>query len=106
MDEPVTFDVVVAFGEVLDRERALALRADVDGLAEIQEEKRALLQMLQASGAPDAETAKLKQQALSNVQLIRHLVACLSGLSSPPASTYTAGGGRPSGAMSRSWGRL
>jgi hypothetical protein len=106
MSEPVTFDVVVAFGEVLDRERALALKADVDGLAEIQEEKRALLQQLQVSGAPEAETAKLKQQALSNVQLIRHLVACLQGLSTPPASTYTAGGGRPTGTMSRSWGRL
>jgi len=106
VEQSAAFGIVAAFGEVLDRERALALRADVDGLAEIQEEKRALLQKLQASGAPDAETAKLKQQALSNVQLIRHLVACLSGLSSPPASTYTAGGGRPSGTMSRSWGRL
>ncbi|MEY4515428.1 MAG: hypothetical protein RLZZ450_7550 [Pseudomonadota bacterium] len=104
--EPVAFSVVAAFGEVLGRERALALRADVDGLAEIQEEKRTLLQELLVSGAPDAETAKLKQQAFSNVQLIRHLVACLQGLSSPPASTYTAGGGRPSDAMSRSWGRL
>jgi anti-sigma factor RsiW len=99
-------DVVAEFRKVLDSERAFALRADVDGLAAIQEEKRALLQQLLASGAPEAETAKLKQQALSNVQLIRHLVACLQGLSSPPAATYTAGGGRPSGAMSRSWGRL
>lgn len=106
VEQSAAFGIVAAFGEVLDRERALALRADVDGLAEIQEEKRALLQQLQVSGAPEAETAKLKQQALSNVQLIRHLVVCLQGLSSPPASTYTAGGGRPSGTMSRSWGRL
>jgi len=106
MGQALPVDVLAAFGEVLERERALALRADVDGLAEIQEEKRALLQMLQTSGAPEVETAKLKQQALSNVQLIRHLVACLQGLSAPPAPTYTAGGGRPSGTMSRSWGRL
>jgi len=99
-------DVVDEFSKVLDRERSFALRADVDGLAAIQEEKRALLQQLLASGAPDAETAPLKQQALSNVQLIRHLVACLQGLSSPPSATYTAGGGLPTGAMSRSWGRL
>lgn len=105
-EQPVAFSIVAAFGEVLDRERALALCADVDGLAELQEEKRALLQQLLASGAPEAEAKKLKQQAISNVQLIRHLVACLQGLSSPPAATYTAGGGRPTGTMSRSWGRL
>lgn len=99
-------DVVTEFSKVLDHERMLAIRADVDGLAAIQEEKRALLAELLASGAPEEVTAPLKNKALSNVQLIRHLVVCLQGLSAPPAATYTAGGGRPSNAPSRSLGRL
>jgi hypothetical protein len=99
-------DVVAEFDKVLEHERALALSADVDGLGAIQDQKRALLDQLLVSGAPRTETEKLQKKALSNVQLIRHLVACLQGLSAPAAVTYTAGGGRPSSAMSRSWGRL
>ena len=99
-------EVVAEFAKVLESERAFALCADVDGLAAIQHEKRALLEQLLSAGAPADEAAKLKQQALANVQLIRHLVACLQGLCAPESTTYTAGGGRPIGAMSRSWGRL
>lgn len=99
-------EVVREFAKVLESERQFALRADVDALAAIQEEKRALLAKLLESGAPEAETAKLKQRALSNVQLIRHLVVCLQGLITPEGSTYTAGGGRPMGTVGRSWGRL
>jgi len=100
------WDVVVEFEKALDHERTLALQADVDGLASIQEQKRALLDKLLNSGAPAEETQRLREKALSNVQLIRHLVACLQGLSTPAGATYNAGGARPSGMPSRSWGRL
>jgi hypothetical protein len=100
-------DVVTEFAKVLETERQIALRADVDALGAIQEEKRVLLDKLLASGAPEAETENLRKKALANVQLIRHLVACLQGLSTPPGGpTYTAGGGRAAGTLSRSWGRL
>ena len=99
-------DLVTEFAKVLEAERCLAIRADVDALGAIQEEKRVLLDKLLVSGAPPAETEKLRKKAFANVQLIRHLVACLQGLSSPSSPTYNAGGGRPEGALSRSWGRL
>ena len=99
-------DVITQFEKVLDHERELALSADVDGLASIQTEKRTLLDQLLASGVAGSETARLREKALSNVQLIRHLVVCLKGLSAPVGPTYDAGGGQPEGTMRRSWGRL
>lgn len=99
-------NVVSEFTRVLESERECALRADVDGLVAIQAEKRTLLDQLLASGAPEAETAKLRERALSNTQLIRHLVVCLQGLCAPEGTTYTAGGGRPTEVVRRSWGRL
>lgn len=98
--------VVAEFAKVLDVERALALKADVDGLGSIQEEKRVLLDKLLASGASEAETAPLRERVMANVQLIRHLVACLQGICAPAGPTYTAGGGRSLRPMTRSWGRL
>jgi hypothetical protein len=98
--------VVQEFAKVLECERTFVLSADVDALAAIQEEKRALLNKLLESDVPESESAMLKEQALANVQLIRHLVACLAGLVTPDSATYTAGGGRASGAAGRSWGRL
>ena len=88
------FDVAAEFEKVLDHERKLALSADVDGLGSIQEEKRALLDQLLASGVDSTKTTKLREKATSNVQLIRHLVACLQGLSAPVSPTYNAGGAR------------
>ena len=99
-------DVIAQFDKVLDHERELALSADVDGLGVIQTEKRTLLDQLLASGAAGAETTRLKEKALANVQLIRHLVVCLKGLSAPVGPTYNAGGGQPEGTMRRSWGKL
>jgi hypothetical protein len=99
-------DVAREFAKVLESERSFALRADVDGLTAIQDEKRTLLSQLVASELPEAESATLREMALANVQLIRHLVACLHGLIAPETTTYTAGGGRPVGTMGRSWGRL
>ncbi|HEY6881827.1 MAG TPA: hypothetical protein VI299_27555 [Polyangiales bacterium] len=98
--------VVAEFAKVLDVERAFALKADVDGLGAIQAEKRELLDKLLASGATEAETAPLRERAMANVQLIRHLVACLQGISQPAGPTYDSGGGRSMRPVSRSWGRL
>jgi hypothetical protein len=98
--------VVTEFAKVLDAERAFALSADVDALGAIQAEKRILLDRLLASEASPEETEPLRERAMANVQLIRHLVACLQGLSQPPGPTYDAGGGRSQRPMSRSWGRL
>jgi hypothetical protein len=98
--------VVAEFSKVLDAERAFALKADVDGLGSIQEEKRVLLQKLLASGATAAETGPLRERAMANVQLIRHLVACLQGISQPAGPTYDSGGERSTRSVSRSWGRL
>ncbi|MET0339386.1 MAG: hypothetical protein ABW252_00205 [Polyangiales bacterium] len=99
-------EVVAEFEHVLEIERALAISADVDGLASLQEEKRAVLQRLLASGASPEASQKLREKAFANVQLIRHLVVCLQGLSGPEAPTYDAGGSRPPEPMRRSWGRL
>lgn len=98
--------LIAEFDKVLEDERAFALRADVDGLASIQEEKRAALARLLDSGVPASETYALREKALSNVQLIRHLVACLQGLSASTGPTYDASGGRPLNTMRRSWGSL
>lgn len=94
------------FAEALATERAFALKADVDGLTAIQGVKRQLLDKLVASGASEAETAPLRERAMANVQLIRHLVACLQVLSQPAGATYDSGGGRSMRPVSRSWGRL
>jgi len=99
-------DVVLEFAQILESERLFALRADVDALSALQEPKRLLLDKLLTSEVPEAETTSLRAKALANVQLIRNLVACLHGLIVPDSATYTAGGGRPMGAMGRSWGRL
>ena len=92
---------------VLERERTAAVTADVDALAQIQMEKRAALDaLLQEGDVSEEEMNVLRSRALANVQLIRHLTVCLQGMVSPPAATYTAGGARPMGGMTRSWGRL
>lgn len=99
-------EAVTEFARLLESERMHALRADVDALVAIQEEKRAALEKLLASGAPETETRRLREKALSNVQLIRHLVACLQGLSAPESPTYNADGGRASVPPRRILGRL
>jgi hypothetical protein len=95
-----------AFLEVLESEREAALRADVDALAAVQERKREALSALLGSDASEDLIAELRARAQANLRLIRHLVGCLQGLVSPQAPTYTAAGDRPSGGLSRSWGRL
>lgn len=95
------------FSSVLERERQAAITADVDALAKLQDEKRAALTALHSDEElTEDEMASLRARAMANVQLIRHLTVCLQGMVAPEAPTYTAGGARPVGAMSRSWGRL
>src|SRR5688572_3648501 len=95
------------FSSVLERERQAAVTADVELLAALQDEKRAALTALHSDEElTEDEMASLRARAMANVQLIRHLTVCLQGMVAPQAPTYTAGGARPVGAMSRSWGRL
>lgn len=91
---------------VLERERKAAISADVDALARLQDEKRLALGALAQDGASDDELATLRLRATANVQLIRHLAMCLQGMLAPQGATYNAGGSRPIGAITRSWGRL
>jgi len=95
------------FSSVLEREREAAVAADVDALALLQEEKRAALTELHGDEElTEDEMASLRSRAMANVQLIRHLTVCLQGMVAPQPPTYNAGGARPVGSMSRSWGRL
>jgi hypothetical protein len=92
---------------VLERERKAALAADVDALSKLQEEKRLALSALHGDDdASSEELDVLRGRALANVRLIRHLTMCLQGILAPQGAIYTAGGARPSGLPSRSWGRL
>lgn len=91
---------------VLERERKAAIAADVDALTRIQDEKRLALQALASDDASDEELSVLRMRAMTNVQLIRHLAMCLQGMLAPQGATYNAGGARPVGPISRSWGRL
>jgi hypothetical protein len=91
---------------VLERERKAAISADVDALSLIQVEKQLALTALSVDGATEEEVDSLHQRAMANVQLIRHLAMCLQGMLAPAGATYNAGGARPIGSHSRSWGRL
>src|SRR5687767_9248515 len=99
-------EAVTSLSSVLERERQAALAADVDALAQLQEEKRLALTALGAEEVSDDEIGSLRTRAMANVQLIRHLTVLLQGMVAPQAPTYTAGGARGMGSMSRSWGRL
>jgi hypothetical protein len=91
---------------VLERERKAAISADVDALSLIQDEKRLALSALAKDETSGEELASLRLRATANVQLIRHLTMCLQGMLAPHGATYNAGGARPIGSISRSWGRL
>lgn len=95
-----------ALSSVLERERKAAISADVDALLRLQDEKRLALTALSAEEGTSDELDLLRERAMANVQLIRHLAMCLQGMLAPEGATYNAGGARPIGAISRSWGRL
>jgi hypothetical protein len=82
-----------AFARALDEERAAALHADFDTLLRVQEEKRALLPLLQTGIAPEL-AADLQERARKNLLLLRQLLSCVQGALGieTESSTYTAHG--------------
>jgi hypothetical protein len=81
-----------AFARALAEEREAALHADFDTLMRVQEEKRALLPLLQTGVAPEL-AADLQDRARKNLVLLRQLLACVQGaLGVEQESTYTAHG--------------
>ena len=81
------------FSALLDRERQAALSADVEGLAELQEEKRAWLARVKNGELKGPIADELIARAHSNIGLIRNLVICLRGvLGGENEPTYTSRG--------------
>lgn len=87
---------------LLDRERAMLLRADVDGLGRVADEKARLIDRLAVSATAPAELRALRASAARNDALFH---AVLSGIAEArarldvirkgaPAGTYRAGGQR------------
>jgi len=81
-----------AFARALDEERTAALRADFETLLRVQEDKRALLPLLQAT-AEEAVVNELSERARKNIVLLRQLLGCVQGaLGISPEPTYNASG--------------
>ncbi len=99
-------DVIATLDRLLEHERSAALQADVDALVELQERKSSLIGRLTQSHAEDDRLQALRERASANVQLIRHLVACLNGILMSDGTTYTAQGRHPSSCYGRSRGHL
>ncbi|HJL19624.1 MAG TPA: hypothetical protein RMH99_28430 [Sandaracinaceae bacterium LLY-WYZ-13_1] len=68
-------DVVRDLSDLLDRERAAALRADVEALEALQDDKRALLERARGAdvSANDPALVRLAATARANIALIRQL---------------------------------
>jgi hypothetical protein len=85
-------DAGQAFARVLEAERDAAMHADLDALLRLQDEKRALMPLVQAQAAPEV-ARELAERARANLSLMRHLLACLRGyLSLEAEPTYSARG--------------
>jgi hypothetical protein len=85
-------DAAQAFVRALDAEREAATRADFDALLRIQDDKRALMAVLQATTPPDI-ARELATRARQNLALMRHLLACVRGhLGLDAEPTYSARG--------------
>lgn len=86
-------DAAAAFSLLLDREREAALRADVEGLGQLQEHKRELLDRIRRGDVQGAIPNELVQRAHANIGLIRTLVVCMRGcLGLESEATYTSRG--------------
>jgi hypothetical protein len=97
----------VEFSSLLDRERQAALSADVEALAQLQEEKRAWLDKVKSGELEGSLADDLIARAHSNIGLIRNLVICLRGvLGGDSEPTYTSRGLRPVGREGNSRGTL
>ena len=85
-------DAAQAFARALEEERSAALRADFETLLCVEDEKRALLPLLQAT-AEEAVVNDLSERARKNIVLLRQLLSCVQGalgISAEP--TYNASG--------------
>lgn len=81
--------------DLLEQEHAAALRADVQALAEIQDEKRGAVERLRASNPSNDIITALEAATQRNIALIRHLVRCLRAVTVEPAElAYSAAGTR------------
>jgi hypothetical protein len=96
-----------AFARALAEERRAALQADFDGLLRVQEEKRVRLSELQAEGLDAQAHRELAEAARENIQLIRHLFACVKGyLGATAEPGYTARGEVAPASLNHVRGRL
>lgn len=86
-------EAAAEFSLLLDREREAALRADVEGLAELQEHKRLVLDRVRRGELQGHIPDELIVRAHANIALIRNLVTCLRGcLGGETEATYTSRG--------------
>jgi hypothetical protein len=96
-----------AFARALAEERRAALQADFDGLLRVQEEKRTRLSELQVAGVDAQVHRELADAARQNIQLIRHLFACVKGyLGATAEPGYTARGEVAPASVAHLRGRL
>mgnify|MGYP003952364721 CR=1 FL=1 len=78
---------------LLEEELEAACDADVDRLFSLQEQKVTCLAELSDQDTPRALLVALREQARSNIRLIRHLVTCYRGIVQPEdQSSYNAHG--------------
>jgi hypothetical protein len=90
-------DAAAEFSQLLEREREAALRADVEGLVELQEHKRRLFDRVRRGELGGEIPNELVARAHANIGLIRNLVICLRGcLGGETEATYTSRGLRSS----------
>jgi hypothetical protein len=96
-----------AFARALVEERRAAVQADFDALVRVQDEKRARLDELRAVELSAELHRELAEAARQNVQLIRHLFACVKGyLGATAEPGYTARGEVAPAAVNHVRGRL
>ena len=86
-------DAAAEFSQLLEREREAALRADVEGLVEVQAHKRRLFDRVRSGELLGEIPSELVARAHANIGLIRNLVTCLRGcLGGETEATYTSKG--------------
>ncbi|HEY2733624.1 MAG TPA: hypothetical protein VGI70_06545 [Polyangiales bacterium] len=99
-------DAAQAFSDALEVERQAAMRADFDALLRVQEQKRALMPLVQTSAPPEV-ARELAERARRNLGLMRFLLSCLRGqLGLDAEPTYTARGQANEAVKSALRGRL
>lgn len=79
---------------LLENERIAAISADIDGLMELQDQKRDALGAVNPSNTSTREIEVLAEAARNNIVLMRNLVQCLRGFSLVEESAYGASGER------------